>query len=125
MIETFFERSFAIDRLRKGFLGRHIDLLADRFSTQGFSRVHSRIQLRYIGHFNRWLDKKGFTAKQIDEEMIERFWHLFMRRKRVRRRDMSALFTLLEFLREQGVTPRRSIKAVLSPRESHVESYRS
>jgi site-specific recombinase XerD len=125
MIETFFDRSFAIDRLRQGPLAGHIDLLANRLSTEGYSRVHSRIQLRYIGHFNRWLDRKGLTAKQIDEEMIERFWHSFMRRKKVRRGDMSALFTLLDFLREQGVTPQRTIKAVLTPRESHVENYRS
>jgi len=125
MIETFFDRSFAIDRLRVGPLAGHIDLLADRLSTQSFSRVHSRIQLRYIGHFNRWLDRKGLTAKQVDEEMIERFWHFFMQRKRVRRGDMSALFTLLDFLREQGATPNRTINAVLTPRESHVENYRS
>jgi hypothetical protein len=96
-------------------LAGHIDLLANRLSTEGYSRIHSRIQLRYIGHFNRWLDRKGLTAKQIDEEMIERFWHSFMRRKKVRRGDMSALFTLLDFLREQGVTPQRTIKAVLTP----------
>jgi hypothetical protein len=23
----------------------------------GYSRVHSRIQLRLVGHFNRWLEK--------------------------------------------------------------------
>src|SRR5438270_10537367 len=26
-------------------------------------------------HFNRWLDPKGLTAKQLREDMIERFWH--------------------------------------------------
>jgi len=45
MIETFFDRSFAIDRLRQGPLAGHIDLLANRLSTEGYSRVHSRIQL--------------------------------------------------------------------------------
>ena len=125
MIEKLFDRSFVIDRLRKGPLGEHIDLLAHRLSAQGFSRVHSRIQLRYIGHFNRWLERKGFTPKQIDEDMIDRFWRSFMRRKRVRRHDAAALFTLLDFLREQGVTPNRTIKAVLTPRESQVEDYRS
>ena len=54
MLQTFFERSFAINRLRQGPLARHIDLLAARLAADGYSRVHSRIQLRLIGHFNRW-----------------------------------------------------------------------
>ena len=49
MVETFFERSFAINRLRQGPLAGHIDLLAARLKTDGYSRVHSRIQLRLIG----------------------------------------------------------------------------
>ena len=59
MVETFFERSFAINRLRQGPLAGHIDLLADRLAAHGYSRVHSRIQLRLVGHFNRWLAAEG------------------------------------------------------------------
>jgi len=71
LLETFFQRSFAIRRLRRGPLAEYIDLLADRLAAQGYSRVHSRIQLRHIGHFNRWLEQKDLTAAQIDEEIIE------------------------------------------------------
>lgn len=110
LLETFFTRSCIIERLRKGPLAGHIDLLADRFAIYGFSRVHSRIQLRLVGHFNRWLDQKGISAKQIDEDLIERYWHYFERKKRVRAFDVGALLRLLELLREQGITPRRSIE---------------
>jgi hypothetical protein len=120
MIETFFDRSFAIDRLRQGPLGGSYRFASQSVVNRGLFKGPQ--QLRYIGHFNRWLDRRGLTANQIDEEMIERFWRSFMRRKKVRRGDMSALFTLLDFLREQGVTPQRTIKAVLTPRESHVEN---
>ena len=65
MVQTFFERSFAINRLRQGPLAGHIDLLAARLATDGYSRVHSRIQLRLVGHFNRWLEQKNLTAEQI------------------------------------------------------------
>jgi hypothetical protein len=78
-VQTFFERSFAINRLRQGPLAGHIDLLAARLATHGYSRVHSRIQLRLVGHFNRWLEQKDLTAPQIDEEIIERYWRYFMR----------------------------------------------
>ena len=106
MVQTFFERSFAIDRLRQGPLAGHIDLLAARLATHGYSRVHSRIQLRLVGHFNRWLEQKDLTVEQIDEELVERYWRYFMRKKRVRSKDVSALMKLLDLLREQGVTPR-------------------
>jgi hypothetical protein len=75
-------------------------------ATDGYSRVHTRIQLRLVGHFNRWLEQKALTAEQIDEEIIERYWRYFMRKKRVRSKDSSALMKLLDLLREQGVTPR-------------------
>ena len=48
LVQTFFERSFAINRLRQGPLAGHIDLLAARLATHGYSRVHSRIQLRLV-----------------------------------------------------------------------------
>ena len=108
MVQTFFERSFAINRLRQGPLAGHIDLLAARLATHGYSRVHSRIQLRLVGHFNRWLQLKALTVEQIDEEIIERYWLSFMRRKRVRSTDVCALMKILDLLREQGVTPLRT-----------------
>jgi hypothetical protein len=116
LVQTFFERSFAINRLRQGPLAGHIDLLAARLATHGYSRVHSRIQLRLVGHFNRWLEQKDLTAEQIDEEVIERYWRYFMREKRVRSKEVCALMKLLDLLREQGVTPRRTIEAVPTAR---------
>jgi site-specific recombinase XerD len=124
LVQTFFERSFAINRLRQGPLAGHIDLLATRLATHGYSRVHSRILLRLVGHFNRWLEQKDLTAAQIDEEIIERYWRYFMREKRVRSKDVCALMKLLDLLREQGVTPRRTIEAVPAARETLLEKYR-
>jgi hypothetical protein len=103
-------------------LAGHIDLLADRLAAHGYSRVHSRIQLRLIGHFNRWLEQKDFTAEQIDEEIVERYWRYFMQQKRVRSGDVCALMKLLDLLREQGVTPGRAIEAVPTVREMLLES---
>ena len=104
MIETLFKRSCTINRLRQGPLAGYIDLLAARLAAHSFSRVHSRIQLRLVGHFNRWLDQKGISAKQLDEDLIDRYWHHFERRKRVRPFDVGALVRLLDLLREQGIT---------------------
>jgi hypothetical protein len=124
LVQTFFERSFAVNRLRQGPLAGHIDLLAARLATLGYSRVHSRIQLRLVGYFNRWLEQKNLTVEHIDEEIIERYWRYFMRKKRVRSKDVCALMKLLDLLREQGVTPRRTIEAVPTARETLLEKYR-
>jgi len=123
LVQTFFERSFVINRLRQGPLAGHIDVLAARLATHGYSRVHSRIQLRLVGHFNRWLEQKSLTVEQIDEEIVDRYWRYFMRKKRVRSKDVCALMKLLDLLREQGVTPRR-IEAVPTGRETLIEKYR-
>jgi hypothetical protein len=41
-------------------------------ATEGFSRVHSRIQLRLVGHFNRWLEQMHLTAEQLHEDVCNR-----------------------------------------------------
>jgi len=63
MVQTFFKRSCTIDRLQRGPLAGHIDLLAARLATDGYSRVHSRIQIRLVGQFNRWLNQNCLTAE--------------------------------------------------------------
>lgn len=123
MIQTFFKRSCTINRLRQGSLAGHIDLLAARLAADGFSRVHSRIQLRLVGHFNRWLEQNRLTAKQLDEGVIERYECYLRRRKRVRSEDVRTLVRLLDLLREQGVTPRRKIEVAPTEREVLLENY--
>ncbi len=56
--------------------------------------------------------------------MVERYWRYFMRKKRVRSKDVSALMKLLDLLREQGVTPRRTTEAIPSARETMLDKYR-
>jgi hypothetical protein len=101
VLEAFFQRSFAIRRLRHGPLTGHIDLLADRLAAQGYSLVHSRIQLRHIGHFNRWLQQEHISLEMLDENIIERYWRHFMRERRVRPKDVFAVMRLLDLLREK------------------------
>ena len=123
MVQTFFKRSCTIDRLRQGPLAGHIDLLAARLASHGYSRVHSRIQLRLVGHFNRWLEQKHLTAEQLDEDVIELYRRYLKRRKRVRSEDVCTLVRLLDLLREQGVTP-RNVEATPRAREILLEKYR-
>jgi hypothetical protein len=124
MVETFFKRSCTIHGLRQGPLAGHIDLLADHLAAHGFSRVHSRIQLRLVGHFNRWLEQKGISAEQLDENAIERYRRWLSHRKHVRAKDVCSLVRLLDLLREQRMTPCCTTKSVPTPREILLEKYR-
>jgi hypothetical protein len=90
----------------------------------GYSRVHSRIQLRLVGHFNRWLENKHLTAEQLDEDVIECYRLYLKRRKRVRSEDVCTFVRLLGLLREHGVTPGRNIQTVPTARETLLEKYR-
>jgi site-specific recombinase XerD len=90
----------------------------------GFSRVHSRIQLRLVGYFNCWLEQKAITAEQLDENVIERYLRGLARRKHVRSEDVCSLVRLLELLREQGIAPQRTTEAVPTARETLLEKYR-
>ena len=47
-----------------------------------------------------------------------------MRKKRVRSKDVYALMKLLDLLREQGVTPERTIETVPTASETLLEKYR-
>ena len=124
MVETFFKRSCTIHGLRQDPLAGHIDLLADHLAAHGFSRAHSRIQLRLVGHFNRWLEQKGISAEQLDENVIERYCRWLRRRKHVRAEDACSLVRLLDLLREQRTTPSCTTKAVPTARETLLEKYR-
>lgn len=124
MVQTFFKRSCTIHRLRRGPLAGHIDLLAAKLATEGFSRVHSRIQLRLVGHFNRWLEEMHLLAEQLNEYVIERYRRWLDRRKRVRSEDVRTLTRLLDLLREQGITPQLETKSVPNTRQILLEDYR-
>ena len=124
MVPTFFKRSCTIHRLRRGPLAGHVDLLAAKLATEGFSRVHSRIQLRLVGHFNRWLEEMHLTAEQLNEYVIEHYLRWLKRRKRVRSEDVRTLTRLLDLLREQGIAPQLETKSVPTTREILIEDYR-
>ena len=124
MVQTFFKRSCTIHSLRRGSLAGHIDLLAAKLATEGFSRAHSRIQLRLVGHFNRWLEQMHLTAEQLHEDVIERYRRWLKRRKRVRCEDVRTLTRLLDLLREQGIAPQLETESVPTARQILLEDYR-
>jgi hypothetical protein len=77
-----------------------------------------------VGQFDAGLDESSRAEEQWDEDAGERYRRDLTRRRRVRSEDVCTLFRLLDLLREQGVTPRRTIEAVPTAREILLEKYR-
>lgn len=124
MVDKFFKFPFTINRFRQGPLAGHIDAFAAQLAEQGYSRVHGQIQLRLIGHFNLWLERKRLTANQLDEDVLAIYLRHLERRKRVRSEDVCTLTRLLRLLRTEGVTRYQRVERNPSPREKFLEEYR-
>ncbi len=62
-----------LDALIRGPLAAHLRTYAQQLHDQGYAVSSSRLQLRMLGHFNRWLQRKGLAAEQIDSSTMERY----------------------------------------------------
>jgi len=68
----------------------------------GYATHSGFVQLRLLGCFNRWLDRKGLTSEDVDAATIERYLRGRAQSRRLRRGDSAALFRLLAMLRPEG-----------------------
>ena len=62
-----------IEALTSGPLASSLNTYAERLREDGYA-VHSGfVQLRLLGCFNRWLDRKGLAGADVDSTTIERY----------------------------------------------------
>src|SRR6202049_5350372 len=89
----FSERSDprTLDALRRGPLAAHLRTYAQQVNDQGYAVSSSRLQLRLLGHFNRWLQSKGLAAEQIDSSTMERYERCRRKSGKLRKGDTAAL----------------------------------
>lgn len=124
MTDRFFKFSSTINRLRQGPLGSHIDGFATVLWEQGFSPVWARIQIRFVGDFNRWLDRERIGAQEVNEQVVARY---LRHRGQVKPLPPGRAFTLtrlLRMLKEKGITSATQRPIVLSPREAAIDAFR-
>ena len=97
----FSERSDprTLDALIRGPLAAHLRTYAQQLHDQGYAVSSSRLQLRMLGHFNRWLQRKGLAAEQIDSSTMERYVRCRRKSGKLRRGDTAALGRLWRMLR--------------------------
>jgi site-specific recombinase XerD len=96
-----------IDALRCGPLASPLEAYARRLHEDGYATHAGLVQLRLLGCFNRWLDRKGLTSEDVNAATVEQYLRGRAQSRKLRRGDSAALFRWLTMLRpkESGVTP--------------------
>ena len=95
-----------IAALRDGPLASPLEAYAQRLHEDGYATHSGFVQLRLLGCFNRWLDRKGLTSEDVDTATIEQYLRGRAQSRKLRKGDSAALFRLLTMLRpdQSGVT---------------------
>src|SRR6266705_2309771 len=61
-----------IEALKGGPLASALEAYARCLHEDGYATHSGFVQLRLLGCFNRWLDRKGLTSEDVDAATIER-----------------------------------------------------
>src|SRR4051812_31901756 len=107
-----------IEALKSRPLASALEAYARRLHEDGYATHSGFVQLRLLGCFNRWLDRKRLTSADVDAATIERYLRGRAQSRKLRRGDSAALFRLLTMLR-----PERS--GVTAPPPTPVEAARA
>src|SRR5450631_4943491 len=104
-METLFDYFFddrtnprTIEALRGGPLASPLEAYARRLHEDGYATHSGFVQLRLLGCFNRWLDRKGLTGEDVDAATIERYLRGRVQSRKLRKGDSAALYRLLTML---------------------------
>lgn len=93
------------DALTRGPLARHLKAYAEQLHDEGYVVQTGQYQLRMLGHFNRWLQRKELAADEIDSSTVERYVRSRRKTGRLRKGDTAALARLLCMLRPGQAKP--------------------
>jgi len=89
-----------------GPLARHAPSFASLLSAQGYATATLRSKMQVVRNFSEWSSTGQLKIYDLNEGSVDLFFEDCPRAGYVRRGDLSALRTLLEYLREAGVIPR-------------------
>lgn len=89
--------------LTRGPLAEHLKAYAQQLYNQGYKVQTGQLQLRMLGHFNRWLQSNCLIADEIDSSTVERYRRFRIKAGKLRRGDTAALARMLRILRPSQV----------------------
>ena len=118
-----------IEALRDGPLASPLEAYARRLHEDGYATHSGFVQLRLLGCFNRWLDRKGLSSEDVDAATIEQYLRGRAQSRKLRKGDSAALFRLLTMLRPDGsgviAAPPTPVDAALGEFQMYLRQERS
>jgi site-specific recombinase XerD len=118
-----------VEALRGGPLAATLEAYAQRLHEDGYAAHSGFMQLRLLGCFNLWLDRKGLTSEDVGQATIERYLRGRAQGGKLRRGDSAALFRLLTMLRPEGcdvtAPPLTPVEAALEHFQQYLRQERS
>jgi len=75
-------------------------MYAEHLHDAGYAIQSGQLQLRMLGDFNKWLDRRRLGADEVDSLMIERYVRSRKKAGKLRRGDAAALGRMLRMLRD-------------------------
>ena len=88
-----------VDVLTRGPLSPHLTKYAQGLHEAGYAIQSGQLQLRMLGDFNNWLDKKRLNADEVDSPTLERYLRSRRKAGKLRKGDAAALARMLHMLR--------------------------
>ena len=118
-----------IEALNSGPLASPLEAYAQRLHENGYA-VHSGfVQLRLLGCFNRWLDRRRLASGDVGPATIEQYLRGRAQSGKLRKGDSAALFRLLGILRPDGTgvtaPPPTAIEIALGQFQRYLRQERS
>lgn len=131
-LQQFFSRRTdprTLDVLTRGPLGPYLAAYAQRLHDEGYATQSGQLQLRMLGHFNRWLERRRMVAAAVTSSTVERYVRSRRRTGKLRRGDPAALARVLGVLRrdhaEPSAPPLTAIQVVVQEFQDHLRHERS
>ncbi|MBC8426608.1 site-specific integrase [bacterium] len=115
MIENYYKDSDAVERLRSGPLGPHLDSAVTSLVGEGYTASTVRSYLWAAGNFGRWLAANGHGADDVDEQIVGDYLDERRLEGKLHRSQRRAAHHVLDHLREKGVVPKLEPAVVESP----------
>ena len=115
MINLFFVDRKALQRLQAGPLNTYIDKFAALLSELSYAKSTGQPHIRLVADLSRWLQQKQLKVKDLNEQLVAKFFKYRRRHLHIRRGDTATLQLLLKMLRGTGKISNPSLKISNSP----------
>jgi site-specific recombinase XerD len=125
MLANFLPNGAAVERLKGGLFGPHLDSFVATRCQLGYARSTVRAQLRLLDDFGRWLDRNSLALVDLYEPIIHRFLEERRSQGRLRRIAASTLQYFLVHLRDKDAIPSPAPAVDASPLATLRQRYES